>query len=119
MAPHNLVAVAQRQLFRLILGVAALHGPAVADELESIGVEGGFFLFSEQEASWTQSTLEGARTSLRLGYGIETPQLNVALKLAQGSSMAHEYRQPPTGASELKQLVEEHHLRSMANMHPH
>ena len=80
MAPHNLVAVAQRQLFRLILAVATLQGPAVADELESIGVEGGFFLFSEQEASWSQGTLEGARTSLRLGYGIETPQLNVALE---------------------------------------
>ena len=62
MAPHNLVAVAQRQLFRLILAVATLHGPAVADELENIGVEGGFFLFSEQEASWSQGTLEGART---------------------------------------------------------
>ena len=88
MAPHNLVAVAQRQLFRLILAVATLHGPAVVDELESIGVEGGFFLFSEQEASWTQGTLEGARTSFVSATGSKPHNSMRPWKPAQGSSMA-------------------------------
>ena len=59
---------------------ATLQGAAKADELQSSGVEGGFFLFSEQEAAWTQSTPEAARTSLRLGYGIETPEFNLGFE---------------------------------------
>ena len=72
-----------RTLSFCVLGAATaatLHGSAKADELQSAGVEGGFFLFSEQEAAWTQSTPEAARTSLRLGYGIETPQFNVGVE---------------------------------------
>ena len=80
MAPHDLFDVAQGQLFHLILAAAILHGSAMADQLESVGVEGGLFLFSEQEASWSQGTPESARTSLRLGYGIETPQFNLGFE---------------------------------------
>lgn len=64
----------------LAAAAATLHSSAKADELQSGGVEGGFFLFSEQEAAWTQSTPEAARTSLRLGYGIETPQFNLGFE---------------------------------------
>ena len=73
----------QRALSCCVLAAAAattLHGSAKADELQSAGVEGGFFLFSEQEAGWVQSTPEAARTSVRLGYGIETPQFNVGVE---------------------------------------
>ena len=62
----------QRALSCCVLAAATaatLHGSAKADELQSTGVEGSFFLFSEQEAAWTQSTPEAARTSVRLGYG--------------------------------------------------
>ena len=72
-----------RALSCCLLAAAAattLHGSAKADELQSAGVEGGFFLFSEQEAAWTKSTPEGARTSLRLGYAIETPQFNLGFE---------------------------------------
>ena len=73
----------QRALSCCVLAAATaatLHGSAKADELQSTGVEGGFFLFSEQEAAWTQSTPEAARTSVRLGYGIQTPQFNVGFE---------------------------------------
>ena len=70
----------QRILSSCALAAAAattLHGSAKADELQTVGIEGGFFLFSEQEAGWVQSTPEAARTSVRLGYGIEARQFNV------------------------------------------
>ena len=73
----------QRALSCCVLAAAAattLHGSAKADELQSTGIEGGFFLFSEQEAAWTQSTPEAARTSVRLGYGIESQELNLSLQ---------------------------------------
>ena len=59
---------------------ATLHGSAKAEENQNARIDGDFFFFSEQEAGWSHGTLEGARTSLRLGYGIETPQLNIALE---------------------------------------
>jgi hypothetical protein len=64
----------------LSASAAAIPSTAWADELQSTGIEGGFFLFSEQEAGWVQSTPEAARTSIRLGYGIETPQFNLGFE---------------------------------------
>ena len=71
-----------RAFWRLALSAsaAAIPSTAWADELQSVGIEGGFFLFSEQEAAWTQSTPEAARTSVRLGYGIESQGLNLSLQ---------------------------------------
>ena len=51
-----------------------------ADELQSVGIEGGFFLLAEQEEAWTKGTPEAARTSLRFGYGIESQQLNLSFQ---------------------------------------
>ena len=64
----------------LSASTAAIPSTVRADELQSVGIEGGFFLFSEQEAAWIKSTPEAARTSVRLGYGIESQELNLSLQ---------------------------------------
>ena len=66
--------------FALSASAVVIPSTVWADELQSVGIEGGFFLLAEQEAGWVQSTPEAARTSLRLGYGVETPQFNLGFE---------------------------------------
>ena len=75
------------------------------DELQRVGLKGAFLVYSEQEASgWIKGTLEAARTSVRLGYGIESPQLNRGLR---SRAQVHQWRLngdriAPTGALKLE-----------------
>ena len=64
----------------LTTSAAAIPSTVWADELQRVGIEGGFFVYSEQEALWIKGTPEAARTSVRLGYGIESQQLNLSFQ---------------------------------------
>ena len=64
----------------LTTSAAAIPSTVWADELQRVGIEGGFFVYSEQEALWIKGTPEAARTSVRLGYGIESQQRNLSFQ---------------------------------------
>ena len=59
-----------RFLARIVLSASVLLPTvAAAEGVEDSQVEAGFFLFSEQEGSWSGGRPGDATTSLRLGYG--------------------------------------------------